>query len=209
MTLCTGTSKTGKVHKYYSCSTCARQGKTVCKGRSIPMDKLDGLVTTHLLDRLFAPERLEMLLAGVAARRAERSAAVDERIGGLQDRADEADERLPRLYKMVEDGLADMDDLLKGRLAALKADRETAHAALARARGTNRAPIVIPGDKIAAFGRLMRDRLTTGEIPFRRAYLSAIIDRVEVDDHQIRICGRKDVLEQALLAKGGSIPPWA
>ena len=45
MTLRTGTSKTGKVHKYYTCSTCARQGKTVCRGHSIKMDKLDDLVT--------------------------------------------------------------------------------------------------------------------------------------------------------------------
>src|SRR5882757_4468040 len=28
MTLRTGTSSTGKIHKYYACSTCARQGKT-------------------------------------------------------------------------------------------------------------------------------------------------------------------------------------
>ena len=41
MTLRTGTSKTGKVHRYYTCSTCARQGRAVCKGRSIRMDKLD------------------------------------------------------------------------------------------------------------------------------------------------------------------------
>ena len=94
------------------------------------MDKLDHLVTSHLVDRLLAPDRLEQLLAAVAARRAERSAAVDERIAGLQARADEADERLRRLYKMVEDGVAEMDDLLKDRIAALKADRETAHAAL-------------------------------------------------------------------------------
>jgi hypothetical protein len=39
-------SKTGAIHRYYACSTCARKGKTVCKGRSIPMDKLDSLVTT-------------------------------------------------------------------------------------------------------------------------------------------------------------------
>jgi hypothetical protein len=99
-----------------------------------------------------------------------------------------------------------MDDLLKDRIAALKADRETAHAALERARGVNRPPVVIPGNKIAAFGQLMRERLTTGEIPFRKAYLGAIIDRVEVDNHQIRIHGRKDVLEQAVLADGGPIP---
>ncbi|WP_454650968.1 zinc ribbon domain-containing protein [Bradyrhizobium liaoningense] len=48
MTLRTGTSKTGRVHRYYSRSTCSRKGKTVCKGRSVRMEKLDELVTTHL-----------------------------------------------------------------------------------------------------------------------------------------------------------------
>lgn len=170
------------------------------------MDKLDGLVTHHLLERLLAPDRLEALLAAVAAHRAERTAAVDERIAGLQARADEADERQRRLYKMVEDGLAEMDDLLKDRVAALKADRDTAHTALARARGANRAPIVIPAEKVAEFGELMRERLTTGDVPFRKAYLGAIIDRVEVDDGHIRICGRKEVLEQAVRANGAPIP---
>jgi hypothetical protein len=58
MTLRTGTSKTGKVHKYYTCSTCMRQGKSACKGRSIAIEKLNTLVTQHLVDRLLDPERL-------------------------------------------------------------------------------------------------------------------------------------------------------
>lgn len=57
MTLRTGTSKTGAVHRYYTCSTCARKGKTVCKGRSIAMAKLGTLVTTQMNERLFQPER--------------------------------------------------------------------------------------------------------------------------------------------------------
>ena len=40
-------------------------------------------------------------------------------------------------------------------------------------------------------------------MPFRKAYLGSIVDRVEVDDHEIRIIGRKDVLEQAVQATGG------
>ncbi len=44
MTLRTGTSQNGVIHRYYTCSTCARKGKSACKGRSIRMDKLDGLV---------------------------------------------------------------------------------------------------------------------------------------------------------------------
>jgi hypothetical protein len=39
------------------CSTCARQGKSACKGRSIPMEKLDRLVTERLADRLLTHER--------------------------------------------------------------------------------------------------------------------------------------------------------
>jgi site-specific DNA recombinase len=46
----------------------------------------------------------------------------------------------------------------------------------------------------------MREKLTNGAIPFRKAYLGAIIDKIEVDDDRIRIVGRKDVLEQALMA---------
>ncbi|MFP3386695.1 zinc ribbon domain-containing protein, partial [Tritonibacter sp. SIMBA_163] len=41
MTLRTGTSKNGTVHRYYTCSNAARAGKSVCKGRSIRMDTLD------------------------------------------------------------------------------------------------------------------------------------------------------------------------
>jgi site-specific DNA recombinase len=46
----------------------------------------------------------------------------------------------------------------------------------------------------------MRDKLTAGDIPFRKAYLGALMDRIEVDDRQVRIVGRKEVLEQAVRA---------
>ena len=48
----------------------------------------------------------------------------------------------------------------------------------------------------------MCERLTKGEIAFRKAYLGAILDRVEVHAGVIRIIGRKDVLEQVIAANG-------
>jgi hypothetical protein len=68
MMLRTGTSKNGRVYRYYTCSSSATKGKTVCKGRSIPMDKLDTLVTHHLIEQLFAPERLAEMLHSLSAR---------------------------------------------------------------------------------------------------------------------------------------------
>jgi site-specific DNA recombinase len=202
MTLRTGTSKSGQVYRYYTCSTCSRHGKSVCKGRSISMQKLDRLVIDQLIDRLLVPERLSVILEALATRRAENSAAVDKRINSLKDRAAEIEERLRRLYTLVEDGTTEADNILNDRISTLRAERDAVRAALDRAVGANRPPIVLPQSKIVAFGKLMRERLTNGEIPFRKAYLGSVIDRVQVDERVIRIFGRKDVLEQVLAEEG-------
>ena len=101
MTLRTGTSKSGKVHRYYSCSTAARIGKTGCKGRSIAMDRLDGLVTSHLADRLLGPNRLVGLLTSLAEKRASSDAEVQVRARVLQQEIAQTDDKLRRLYKLV------------------------------------------------------------------------------------------------------------
>jgi hypothetical protein len=92
ITLRTGTSSTGAVHRYYTCSTCARKGKTACKGRSIRMDKLDGLVTDGLVERLLHPERLAMMLSSLKAQRAEKAENENKRIMTLQREATYAED---------------------------------------------------------------------------------------------------------------------
>jgi site-specific DNA recombinase len=52
---------------------------------------------------------------------------------------------------------------------------------------------------------VVREKVTNGAIPFRRAYLRAVIDQVEVDDAEIRIHGRKSVLERLVIG-GGAAP---
>src|ERR1019366_5040605 len=56
MTLRTG--KSGR-YRYYTCSTKARQGETGCKGRTVPMDKLDTLVADYIEHRLLETSRPE------------------------------------------------------------------------------------------------------------------------------------------------------
>jgi DNA invertase Pin-like site-specific DNA recombinase len=77
MTLRTGTSRSGAVHRYYTCSTQARKGKSTCKGRSMPMGKLDSLVTNRLVEHLFHPGRLAAILSSLTARRAEKGAIAE------------------------------------------------------------------------------------------------------------------------------------
>jgi site-specific DNA recombinase len=110
------------------------------------------------------------------------------------------------MRQVIEEGTTDPDDLLQVRIVALRADRGRARAALERARAAVRPAVDISPIVVERFGEAMRERLTTGEIPFRKAYLGSIVDRVEVDDGEIRIVGRKDVLEQAVMANGAPIP---
>ncbi len=75
-----------------------------------------------------------------------------------------------------------------------------------RAKAAVRPTAHISPIAVDQFGQLIREKLTTGEVPFRKAYLSSFVDRIEFADREIRIVGRKDVLEQAVMANGAPVP---
>jgi hypothetical protein len=96
-----------------------------------------------------------------------------------------------------------LDEVLKERIAGLKAVRDAAQAAPHRLRSDGRATIRLGPRVIAEFAQKMREQITSGDMAFRKAHLGAIVDRIEVDDRELRISGRKEVLEQAVIASGG------
>ena len=204
MTLRTGTSKSGRVFRYYSCSRSMREGKTGCRGRSVPMDELDVLVTEHLCERLFRPDRLTALLAVLSVRQAQQSSEVGARIADLQAKVSEAEEKLRRLYRMVEDGLCETDEILRDRIRVLKEGRDHAKASLERARAQLQPDYRIDPELIDRFGAMMRQNVKTGSIPFRKAYIQSVVDCVEVDDDIVRIYGSKSTLEQVIAGQGRS-----
>ena len=100
MTLRTG--KSGR-YKYYTCSTRARQGETGCKGKTVPMEKLDGVVAEYIAHRLLQPKRLEQILSCVLGRREERAERRTAHVAELRKRASEAEAKLKRLYYAIEE----------------------------------------------------------------------------------------------------------
>lgn len=152
------------------------------------------------------PPRLTAMLSSLGSEIAAKEKAVNTRIVALEREAHEAAERLSRLYQPIEDSVAEMDDILKDRITALKLDRNRVQEALARARIGARPSVEVSPIVVEQFGQTMRQNLTTSEVPFRKAYLGSLVDRVEMDDHVVRIVGRKDVLKQAVLANGDPIP---
>ncbi len=206
MTLRTG--KGGR-YRYYTCSIKARQGETGCKGRSIPMEKLDNLVVGHIEDRLLQPERLEEVLASVLDRRQERTERRREHIAELNKQAAETDLRLKRLYDAIETGVADLDDpALKERIVGLKAIRDQAQADADRAQATaeSAGQQAITPAMVQKFAQTARERIRTDGGSYRREHLRALAQRVEVAEKEVRIMGSKGDLLRTLAAASGVRP---
>ena len=199
MTLRTG--KSGR-YKYYTCSTKSRQGETGCKGRTVPMVKLDSVVAEHIEHRLLQPKRLEEVLSAVLHRRKERAERRAAHIAELRKRAAEAEAKLKRLYDAIENGIADVSDpLLKERVTELKSIRDQARADAERAEGAlDRAGPSITPKALKTFASQARRRMRTESGGYRRDHLRALAQRIEVDAKEIRIMGSKSVLLRTLVA---------
>ena len=199
MTLRTG--KSGR-YRYYTCCTKARQGETGCKGRTVPMEKLDSVVAEHIEQRLLQPKRLEEILSRVLDRRKDRAERRTTHIAELRKRAAEAEAKLKRLYDAIENGIADVSDpMLKERVTELKAIRDQARADAERAEGAldRLGPSITP-QALKTFASQARRRMRTESGGYRRDHLRAPAQRVEVDAKEVRIMGTKSVLLRTLVA---------
>jgi site-specific DNA recombinase len=61
----------------------------------------------------------------------------------------------------------------------------------------------------------MRENVTAGPAPFRRAYIRSVINQVEVGDPEISIIGRSSTLERLVMGGSGAtqtvpsfVPKW-
>lgn len=195
------TNRQGRSYSYYSCAGCQQKGKSVCKGRHVPAATLDEIVLTNLKQRVLAPDRIADLLKSLIERQTVKSASADDRLLALQKELTDCEDRMKRLYRSIEDGIVELDDILRERTADLKAQRDRAKAALDHARAQCGMAAAVNAEKIDAFARLMNAKLDAGDTNTRKGYIRSIIDAVEVDDQAIRIIGSKDILQAAIAGK--------
>ena len=98
------TIRTGKGggYRYYTCNNRVNEGSTSCAGRSIPMPLLDRLVLEKLEERIFAPERLELLLRGLIDRVRNKTADEATKTEELRKKLQATETRIERLYAALE-----------------------------------------------------------------------------------------------------------
>jgi site-specific DNA recombinase len=197
----TGTRRRGQSYSYYSCGGCHQKGKSVCRGRHIPTSKLDDLIIDNVKQRLFTSERLTRILESLIQRQGEKDRAAQDRRAALKAELAGKEEKLKRLYRALEDGLVDLDVYLKDRIQTLKTERDIAQASLDRIAVQLDTRAIVTPARLEAFARLMRDKLETGDVQARRAYLRSVISQIEIDDDKVSIIGDKATLAAVIAGR--------
>ena len=106
---------------------------------------------------------------------------------------------LPNLYAAIESGTLDSaEPSLKGRVAGLRGKRDLARVALDRARSSLVEQPRFDPDVVATIRRALVERLSSGSIEGRKAWLGAVVDCIIVEARKIRVVGRKDSFERNL-----------
>ncbi|MEF2554585.1 hypothetical protein VQ042_25415 [Aurantimonas sp. A2-1-M11] len=128
----------------------------------------------------------------------------------MEEELANARQRINRLMTMVEQGLAEASDPeLRVKLSAAQKDRDIAAAGIERVGRRIGPALELDPERIVAFSNYMKDRVRSGEIPFRRAYIRSIIDRIVVSDKQATLTGRREKLRTLLAThdEGGQAVP--
>ena len=194
----TGTRRGKRNYTYYSCAGNHQKGPSVCRGRHVPVAKLDALVIEGVKQNLLTQARLAVILEALIVRNADKDQAVLDRRKGLETELGTKKDRLARLYRAIEDGVVDLDDDLRARVQALKEERDLVQASLDRIKTQVAAGSAVTPERLEIFSGLMRSKLDDGDIQARKAYLKAVISRIEVDDDRVRIMGDRTHLAAAI-----------
>ena len=197
MTIRTG--KSGR-YRYYVCAGRAQKGETRCRGRSVAMEALDGMILEAMSDRLFTPDRLRVILESYISRTAEADSERQRRLGLAKKRQTEISGQINRLLDLVANGLMDPDDpSLAEKLRALKAQRaavEQEIGLLASSTAGSRA--LITDAKIDRFARVMRQAMHNEDPAFRKAYLRMFVSEIVVETDTVSINGPSSALAKAV-----------
>ena len=198
LTLATG--KSGRF-KYYKCTNRRNKGNHACSSRSIPMQKLDDLVLSHLAEHVLSPQRLNQLISELRKRVKDSKQTEQEQINRINRQLKDIELRQARLLDAVETGNIPNDASLQRRAQQLKAAREELLIELAGVRRSQAMPVerILPSN-IAAFSKAICKKLSD-QSGFAKSYLRVLVDEIVVKGELATITGSYGKLASAIAEK--------
>jgi hypothetical protein len=198
MTIATG--KGGR-YRYYKCSNRINNLATGsdCQSNNIPMEKLDGLILEAIANRVFTPDRVEIMMKELQHNLKHSRTDHNDQLKKLTKELDTVKEQTDRLYEAVEKGLIPLDGTLQERVHKHHARRQEVLTEMAGLRRQKELPLAQLGKKhILAFCSALKDKLRDKASNFGKEYLKILVDEIRVDKKEVRLSGSYAAMAGAL-----------
>jgi site-specific DNA recombinase len=198
MTIATG--KSGR-YRYYKCSNRINNlaKGSDCQSNNIPMEKLDGLILEAVANRVFTPERVEIMMKELQHNLKNSCTDHDEQLKKLTKELNANKQHTERLYEAVEKGLLPMDCTLQERVHKHQTRRQEVLTEIAGLRRKKELPVSNLGKKnIQAFCAALKDKLRDKASNFGNEYLKLLVNEIRVDKKEVRLSGSYAAMAGAL-----------
>jgi hypothetical protein len=198
MTIATG--KGGK-YRYYKCSRKINDlsNGNPCQNSNVAMEKLDGLILRIVAERVFTPERVELMMKELQINLKHAHADQHGQIKQLSKELDDIKLQADKLYEAVEKGFLPLNASLPERVHKHDARRQEILVELASLRRQKEMPLTKLGKRhIAAFCTALKERLCDRASNFGKEYLKLLVNEIRVDKKEVHLSGSYSALAGAL-----------
>jgi len=179
-------AKSGRFH-YYACHNLLAKGKTSCSAKLVNKDRIESAIMGRLKSQILTEENLIKLLDLTNRELNQAHSAEQKQIAMLDREIIKHERKLDNLYKVLESGKFDADDLAP-RIKELRKS-------IADLRGQKQLLLTKPHrhiepmtkSQIKAYVEDLSQLLSEGTILEQKGFIRSFIKRITVDDGKVTI----------------------
>ena len=197
MTIATG--KGGR-YRYYKCtSKINNAGRKERENSNVRMETLDTLVLQAVADRVFTPERVQMMMERVKVNVKGSQPDQNEQILHLSKELEDIKQQTDKLFEAVEKGCIPLNTSLHERVHKHEARRQEVLMELARLKSQKEMPVAKFTQKnISAFCSALNAMLLDRSSHFGKEYLKLLLNEISVIKKEVHLKGGYAALASAL-----------
>ena len=164
------------------------------------MQRLDDLVLNCMADKIFTPERLQVMVAELRRRIQSSKHDQQARINELNRQIKLVEKKQDNLLNAIENGTIALDDTTQRRAQQHKAAREALFIELAGVRRDHSLPAVehIKASQVDVFGKVLRHKLLAKDSALAKSYLNILVDEIVVQDKTATVKGSYAALAETM-----------
>ena len=193
------TGKGGR-YQYYRCSNARRSGSCEDgKGFGVNAEVLDKVVLDKLCEQLLTAERVQAIVAEVAAKREAGSDDAAISLGQLKEQRLKTNKKLSNLINALAEGIVEATETFKATVKATEADAERLGKLVVAQEHLLKTRLkAITLEEAGSVAAKLREKLVASAPSLQKRIIRAFVGRVVVSRDEIVITGAKSDLAEVV-----------